>query len=158
MSLLRPKVTIYTDGACSGNPGAGGYGAVLISGNHRKEISQGFIRTTNQRMELMAVIEALSLLRRASDVQLFTDSNYVKQGITSWIYQWKQRGWMTAAKKPVKNRDLWERLSDLADKHKIEWHWVKGHAGHTENERCDVLATQAVKAPSRLRDEGFEAR
>ena len=158
MPFLRPKVVIYTDGACSGNPGAGGYGAVLISGAHRKEISQGYLRTTNQRMELMAVISALSLLKGAADVTLYTDSSYVKQGITSWIHQWKKRNWMTTAKTPVKNRDLWEKLSGLTEKHSVNWHWVKGHAGHPENERCDQLATQASRSTDRIADTGFDAR
>lgn len=158
MPLLQPEVVIFTDGACSGNPGAGGYGAILISGSHRKEISQGFLRTTNQRMELLAVISALSLLKRSSMVTLFTDSNYVKQGITSWIHQWKKRSWMTTSKTPVKNRDLWEKLSALTDKHQIEWKWVKGHAGQPENERCDQLATQAIRSADRIPDTGFENR
>jgi ribonuclease HI len=158
MSLIKPKVIIYTDGACKGNPGAGGYGAILVSGSHRKEISQGYVRTTNQRMELMAVIAALGLLKRKSNVTLYTDSTYVKQGITSWIHQWKKRDWKTAAKKPVKNRDLWEELSSLSENHKIEWKWIKGHAGHPENERCDFLATEASNKTNRLKDSGFDNR
>lgn len=158
MAFLRPEVTIYTDGACSGNPGPGGYGAILVSGNRRKEISQGYARTTNQRMELMAVIAALEQLKRPSDVRVYTDSTYVRQGITSWIYQWRQRGWRTAAKKPVKNRDLWERLLALTEKHRVDWEWVKGHSGHPENERCDQLATGAIQAGNLLEDVGFNNR
>ncbi len=157
-SILRPKVVIYTDGACSGNPGPGGFGAVLISGKHRKEISKGYQQTTNQRMELMAVIAALESLNQSSQVALHTDSSYVKQGITSWIHQWKKRGWKTAAKSPVKNRDLWERLSALADQHDIRWSWVKGHSGDKENERCDYLATQAIDSTDRAIDTGYENR
>lgn len=155
MSFLRPNVTIYTDGACSGNPGPGGYGAILVSGSRRKEISRGYTRTTNQRMELMAVIAALEQLKRPSDVKVYTDSTYVRQGITTWIHQWRRRGWKTAAKKPVKNRDLWERLSALTEKHSVEWEWVKGHAGHPENERCDQLATGAIRSENLLQDTGF---
>lgn len=158
MSFLRPDVTIYTDGACSGNPGPGGYGAILISGSHRREISRGFARTTNQRMELMAVIAALERLKRPSDVRVVTDSAYVRQGITRWIHQWRRRGWRTASKKPVKNRDLWEQLSALTEKHRVEWEWVKGHSGHPENERCDALATSAIRSGELARDQGFDER
>lgn len=158
MKLLQPEVTIYTDGACRGNPGPGGYAAVLISGGHRKELSQGYRRTTNQRMELMAVIAALETLKRPARVRLYTDSTYVRQGITEWIRQWKRRGWLTTAKKPVKNRDLWERLDQAAGPHQIDWQWVRGHAGNSENERCDALAVQAERGLSLLPDAGYEAQ
>ena len=158
MPNIRPHVTIYTDGACSGNPGPGGYGAILVSGSRRKEISSGFTRTTNQRMELMAVIAAMELLKRPSEVKVYTDSKYVRQGITSWIHQWRRRGWKTASKTPVKNRDLWERLSALTEMHRVEWEWVKGHAGHPENERCDQLATGAIRSGNLEHDPGFSGR
>jgi ribonuclease HI len=142
----KPSVVVYTDGACSGNPGPGGWGAILMSGAHRKEISGGEAESTNNRMELSAAIGALEALKRPSKVALHTDSNYLKDGITKWIFGWKRNGWKTADKKPVKNEDLWKRL-DLALKcHTIEWHWVKGHAGHPENERADELARMAIKA------------
>jgi ribonuclease HI len=142
----RPAVTIYTDGACSGNPGPGGWGAILMSGSHRKELNGGELLTTNNRMELMAAIEALEALKGPSDVQLFTDSNYVKDGISTWIHGWKKNGWRTANKKPVKNAELWQRLDAARARHKIEWHWVKGHAGHPENERADELARAGIDA------------
>lgn len=137
-------VIIYTDGACSGNPGPGGWGAILIYGKHRKELSGGEAETTNNRMELMAAISALAALKRPSKVELHTDSNYVKQGITEWIHGWKNNGWRTADKKPVKNAELWQALDDARKKHKISWHWVRGHAGHAENERADELAREAM--------------
>lgn len=138
------KVVIYTDGACSGNPGPGGWGAILIWGEHRKELFGGAPETTNNRMELQAVIEALSALTRAAHIDLYTDSAYVKDGITSWIHSWKRNGWQTAAKKPVKNADLWQALEAARHKHEVDWHWVKGHAGHPENERADELARQGM--------------
>ena len=134
------KVIIYTDGACSGNPGPGGWGAVLIFGKHRKEIKGGAAETTNNRMELTAAIEALNTLTRPCQVELHTDSDYLRQGITSWIHNWKKNGWKTAAKKPVKNADLWQAVEQAAKRHQVEWHWIKGHAGHPENERADELA------------------
>ncbi|MCL1886666.1 MAG: ribonuclease HI [Betaproteobacteria bacterium] len=134
------EIEIYTDGACRGNPGPGGWGVVLIAGHHRKEMHGGEPETTNNRMEIMAVIEALHALKRSCRVILYTDSQYVKKGITEWIHDWKRRGWKTAAKKPVKNADLWERLDEVQAKHQIDWRWVKGHAGHPENERADELA------------------
>lgn len=138
-------IVIYTDGACSGNPGPGGWGAVLIKDDHRKEINGGEAETTNNRMELMAAIEALNALKAApSDVVLYTDSNYVKGGITSWIHNWKKNGWKTAAKKPVKNADLWQDLVEAEEKHNVTWRWVKGHAGHPENERADELARDGI--------------
>lgn len=140
----RPQVTIYTDGACSGNPGPGGWGAILISGEHRKEICGGESETTNNRMELTAAIEALEALKRPSQVALYTDSTYVRDGITKWIEGWRRNGWRTAAKKPVKNTELWQRLDAARQRHVIDWHWVKGHAGHPENERADELARSGV--------------
>ena len=141
-----PLVELYTDGACSGNPGPGG-GAYLLrhkaSGSERED-SGGDQQTTNSRMELQAVIEALSSLKRSSEVKLHTDSQYVHQGISSWIHNWKKRGWKTADKKPVKNEDLWRRLDALASEHSIEWIWVRGHAGHEGNERADALANRGV--------------
>ncbi len=145
-----PKVTIFSDGACSGNPGPGGWGAVLISGEHRKEISGGEAVTTNNRMELLAAISALDALKRRSTVDLFTDSVYVKNGITQWIHSWKRNGWRTADKKAVKNVELWQHLDELRGKHDVTWHWLKGHAGHVENERADELARTAM-APFKLK-------
>lgn len=138
------KVVIYTDGACSGNPGPGGWGAVMIWGEHRKELFGGAAETTNNRMELQAVIESLGALTRTAHVDLFTDSAYVKNGITSWIHSWKKNGWKTADKKPVKNADLWQALEAARHKHEVDWHWVKGHAGHPDNERADELARQGM--------------
>ena len=140
------SVTIYTDGACRGNPGPGGWGAVLLHGGHRREISGASAQTTNNRMELTAAIQALEALKRPSAVDLYTDSTYVKDGITRWLPNWKARGWRTAAKAPVKNRDLWEALDALAGRHDVAWHWVRGHAGNAENERADTLARAALKA------------
>lgn len=137
-------VEIYTDGACSGNPGPGGWGALLLYGEHEKEITGGEFETTNNRMELMAAIEALNVLKRSCKVHLYTDSTYVKNGITEWIEGWKAKGWKTAAKKPVKNADLWQALDTAAARHDIDWRWVKGHAGNPENERADALANQGM--------------
>ena len=137
-------VEIFTDGACSGNPGPGGWGAVLRFKGREREISGGETPTTNNRMELMAAIAALESLRRPCRVRLTTDSNYVRQGITAWIHGWKRNGWRTADRKPVKNADLWHRLDTAAAQHDIEWHWVRGHAGHLENERADALARAAI--------------
>ena len=139
-------VAIYTDGACSGNPGPGGWGAVLLYGEHRREISGASADTTNNRMELTAAIRALEALKRPSDVALYTDSTYVKDGITRWLPGWKAKGWRTASKSPVKNRDLWEALDALVQHHDVSWHWVRGHAGNAENERADTLAREALKA------------
>lgn len=144
------KVVIYTDGACSGNPGPGGWGVVMIWGEHRKELFGGAAETTNNRMELQAVIAALGALTRAAHIDLYTDSAYVKNGITSWIHSWKKNGWKTADKKPVKNADLWQALEAARHKHEVDWHWVKGHAGHPENERADELARQGM-SPFKLR-------
>lgn len=138
------SVTIYTDGACSGNPGPGGWGAILIYDDNRKELNGGEEHTTNNRMELIAAIEALEALKSEFTVDLHTDSNYLRGGITSWIHNWKRNGWLTANKKPVKNADLWERLERARDRHDVRWHWVKGHAGHPENERADKLARSGM--------------
>lgn len=138
-------VDIYTDGACSGNPGPGGYGSLLKWGEATKEISGYAPDTTNNRMEMMAVIEALRQLKRPCKVRLFTDSEYVMKGITEWVPRWLKKNWMTAQKKPVQNRDLWEEILRLSRKHQIEWKWVKGHNNHPENERCDHLARNAIK-------------
>ena len=143
-SSEKPRIVVYTDGACSGNPGPGGWGAIMMSGAHRKEIHGGEEHTTNNRMELMAVIAALEALKFPSDVELFTDSQYVKNGITAWIHGWKRNGWKTADKKPVKNAELWQQLDEARKRHKIEWKWVKGHAGHPENERADELARLGI--------------
>lgn len=140
------KITIHTDGAASGNPGPGGYGAVLESGPHRKELWGGYRRTTNNRMELMAVIRGLEALRKPCMVELTTDSQYVMRGAQEWLTGWISRKWRTASGDPVKNRDLWERLHAAMVPHKVEWKWVRGHQGHIENERVDVLARQAAEA------------
>ena len=139
-------VTIYTDGACSGNPGPGGWGAILMHGETRKELSGGESETTNNRMELQAAIKALNALKRPCKVALYTDSVYVRDGITKWIKGWERNGWRTASKKPVKNAELWQALQAALQPHDIDWHWVKGHAGHPENERADELA-RAGMAP-----------
>jgi len=138
------QVEIYTDGACRGNPGPGGWAALLISGGERKELSGSESDTTNNRMELMAAICGLSALKRRCAVKLYTDSKYVLQGLTEWLPQWKARGWRTAARAPVKNQDLWEKLDSAAAAQDIEWHWVKGHSGHEGNEYVDALANQAI--------------
>lgn len=140
------RVDIYADGACKGNPGPGGWGALLRANGQEKEICGGELNTTNNRMELSAVIEALSSLKRPSEVHLHVDSQYVLKGMTEWIVGWKARGWRTAAKAPVKNEDLWRRLDDLLENggHSVTWHWVKGHSGHPENERADALANRGV--------------
>jgi ribonuclease HI len=142
---MTPKVVIYTDGACSGNPGPGGWGAVLIAGAHEKELRGGELATTNNRMELMAAIQALESLKRPCQVELHTDSKYVQQGISAWIHGWKARGWKTADKKPVENEDLWRRLDEARARHDVQWRWVKGHAGHELNERADELARRGIK-------------
>ena len=138
------SVEIYTDGACSGNPGPGGWGAILIWGDHRKEIKGGEAETTNNRMELMAAISALEALKKGVTANLYTDSAYVRNGITSWIHGWKRNGWRTADKKPVKNMELWQRLDEALKQHRVTWHWIKGHAGHPENERADELAREGM--------------
>jgi len=138
------RVRIYTDGGCSGNPGPGGWGAVLMFGDARKELSGGEANTTNNRMELMAAIAALEALKRPVAVDLFTDSNYLRQGITSWIDTWKANGWRTSQKKPVKNEDLWRRLDEARQRHDVTFHWVRGHAGDPENEAAHELAQQGM--------------
>jgi ribonuclease HI len=139
-----PHVTIHTDGACSGNPGPGGWGAILAFGDHEKELKGGEPNTTNNRMELMAAIAAFEALKRPCRVDLHTDSQYLRNGIMSWINTWKRNGWRTSDKKPVKNVDLWQRLEAALKPHQVRWHWLKGHAGHAENERADVLARDAI--------------
>jgi ribonuclease HI len=138
-------VEIFTDGACSGNPGPGGWGALLRWNGHERELSGGEKMTTNNRMEMMAAIMALESLKRGVTVRLYTDSIYLRDGITKWLPSWKKRNWRTADKKPVKNVDLWQRLEAALGEHKIEWHWVRGHSGHVENERVDLLAREAIK-------------
>jgi ribonuclease HI len=135
-----PEVEIFTDGACRGNPGPGGWAALLRTGDKQREISGGEALTTNNRMELRAAIEGLNALKKPCRVELHTDSNYVRDGITKWIHGWKRNGWRTADKKPVKNADLWEALLEAAARHQVTWHWVKGHSGHPENDRVDALA------------------
>jgi len=143
--FLVKHIEIYTDGACSGNPGPGGWGALLRYGKHEKELFGGEADTTNNRMELTAAIIALESLKQACRVDLYTDSTYVRSGITEWLHGWKARNWRTAAKKPVKNEDLWRRLDEAAARHDVTWHWVKGHAGHEENERADALARKGIE-------------
>lgn len=140
------KIEIYTDGACSGNPGKGGYGAILMYKNHKKEISGAVQDTTNNRMELQAVIEALKALKKSSEVTIYTDSKYVQKGISEWIHSWKKNNWRGANKKPIKNIDLWQDLDQESAKHKIDWRWVKGHAGNKYNEIADSLATNAAQS------------
>lgn len=139
------KVEIFTDGACSGNPGPGGWGAVLRYGEQERDLCGGEKNTTNNRMELMAAIEALKALKEPCDVELYTDSVYLKDGIGKWIYGWKKNGWKTAAKKPVKNAELWQLLEEQRNRHDVTLHWVKGHAGHEENERADELARKGME-------------
>ena len=141
---MSERVELFTDGACKGNPGPWGWGAVLRFGDHEKELFGGEAATTNNRMELTAVIEGLRALSRRCAVDITTDSQYVKNGITQWIHNWKRNGWRTAAKKPVKNDDLWRLLDEAVGKHDVQWHWVKGHSGHTENERADALANRGI--------------
>lgn len=146
MSVHRDEIVeIFTDGACSGNPGPGGWGAILRYKGHEKELSGGETATTNNRMELMAAIAALEALKKPTRVRIFTDSQYVHNGIRTWIHDWKKRGWKTADKKPVKNIDLWQRLEAALETHDIEWHWIRGHSGHPENERADALARKAIR-------------
>jgi ribonuclease HI len=140
----KPRVVAYTDGACSGNPGPGGWGVILISGKHRKELNGGEAATTNNRMELMGAISALEALKVPSHVDLHTDSEYVQKGISAWIHGWKRNGWRTSAKKPVANAELWQRLDAAQQRHEVVWHWLRGHAGHAENERADELAREGM--------------
>ncbi|BBB26065.1 ribonuclease HI [Amphritea japonica] len=142
---MKKRINIFTDGACKGNPGPGGWGAVLEYGEHSKELFGGEMETTNNRMELMAAIEALTILKEACDIVLTTDSQYVRKGITEWLAGWKRNGWKTSAKKPVKNADLWKRLDEQNARHSIEWKWVKGHSGHPGNELADQLANKGVE-------------
>jgi len=144
-------VEIYTDGACRGNPGPGGWGVLMRWGDAEKTLYGGEHNTTNNRMELMAAIQALEAINRPCRVDLTTDSQYLRKGITEWMADWKRRGWKTAARKPVKNRDLWERLDALAQRHEIRWHWVRGHAGHDENERVDELANRGIDELEKVR-------
>jgi len=142
--MNEEKVSVFTDGGCRGNPGPGGWGVFMQFGKHEKELYGYEVETTNNRMELMAAICALESLNRTCLIDLTTDSQYVRQGITEWMEGWKKRGWKTAAKKPVKNKDLWQRLDDAVERHNVEWHWVKGHSGHAGNERADDLANRAM--------------
>jgi len=151
------EVEIHTDGACRGNPGPGGYGVVMVSGKHRLELSQGYQRTTNNRMELFAGVAAFEALKSPCRVKFVSDSLYVINAMKKgWLRGWKARGWRTASKQAVKNEDLWKRLDAASATHKVEWKWIKGHAGHRENERCDELAVTAAQAPGLLVDTGFE--
>ncbi len=154
---MRKKVVLYTDGSCLGNPGPGGYGTVMIYKEHRKELAEGYKLTTNNRMELLAAIKGLELLKEPCDVELTTDSQYVRQGITQWINGWKRKGWVTSNKTPVKNVDLWKRLDEQVQIHDVNWHWVKGHSGHPENERCDDLAREAAGGSNLQEDVGYQA-
>ena len=155
MSELK-QIHIFTDGSCLGNPGPGGYGVVMKYKAHTKELFGGFALTTNNRMELLAPIIALESLKEPCQVILTSDSEYMRQGITQWIFGWKKKGWITSNKKPVKNVDLWKRLDLAQQNHKIDWRWVKGHAGHVENERCDILARTAAEAKPTTKDEGYQ--
>jgi ribonuclease HI len=142
---MTAPVVVYTDGACAGNPGPGGWGAILIWNDHRKEISGGEASTTNNRMELMAAISALEALKEGSEVELHTDSEYVQKGISTWIHGWKRKNWRTASGSPVKNAELWKRLDEARTRHSVKWLWVRGHAGHVENERADELAREGMQ-------------
>ncbi len=152
-----PHIVVHTDGACSGNPGPGGWAAILVSGSHRKELNGGAADTTNNRMELTAAIMALETMKKPSTVDLHTDSNYVRDGITKWIHGWKRNGWKTADRKPVKNAELWQRLELALARHEVAWHWVKGHAGDPENERADELARAGMRPFKRGGTAGAEA-
>ncbi len=154
---MRKTVAIFTDGSCLGNPGPGGYGVVLKYQQHLKEMSGGFLQTTNNRMELMAAIVGLESLKEDCNVVLTTDSQYVRLGITQWLKNWKRNNWRTSQKEPVKNKDLWQRLDAASARHQIDWQWVKGHAGHPENERCDELARVAATEKATAVDAGFSA-
>jgi ribonuclease HI len=143
--MAEEVVEIYADGACKGNPGPGGWGVLLRAGGREKEMHGGEAQTTNNRMELTAVIEGLLALKEPSEVRVYTDSQYVQKGISEWIHNWKRRSWRTADKKPVKNEDLWRRLDEVAGRHRVQWFWVKGHAGHPENERADALANKGIE-------------
>lgn len=151
MSDRMKQVTIYTDGACSGNPGPGGWGVLLVWNGHEREIYGGEAETTNNRMELMAALTALNILKEPCSIDLYTDSKYVRDGILTWIEGWKKNGWRTASRKPVKNAELWQQLDAARARHEIRWHWVKGHAGHPENERVDELARKGATEAARTR-------
>lgn len=151
----KKEVVIYTDGSCLGNPGPGGYGVVMMYGKHRKELAQGYKLTTNNRMELLAAAIALETLSQPCSVELWTDSQYVRQGIMQWLEGWKKRNWRTSARKPVKNVDLWQRLDAAQARHKVDWHWVKGHSGDPENERCDELARAEATYNAIHEDSGY---
>ncbi|MEC4725304.1 ribonuclease HI [Shewanella sp. D64] len=155
MTVLK-QLSIFTDGSCLGNPGPGGYGVVMKYKAHTKELADGFMLTTNNRMELLAPIIALEALKVPCKITLTSDSQYMRQGITQWIHGWKKKNWMTSTKQPVKNVDLWKRLDEAAAAHEIDWRWVKGHAGHTENERCDTLARIAAEAKPTQEDLGYQ--
>jgi len=144
-AVVEKGVDMYADGACKGNPGPGGWGVLIRAGGREKEMCGGEAQTTNNRMELTAVIEGLRSLEQGSTVRVYTDSQYVQKGISEWIHSWKRRGWLTADKKPVKNVDLWKLLDEAARQHEVSWHWVKGHAGHPENERADALANKGIE-------------
>ena len=155
--LASKKVTIYTDGACLGNPGPGGYGLVLLYNGHRRELSGGYRRTTNNRMEIMAVLVALKALKEPCHVELYSDSQYVVNAMNKgWARKWRARGWKRGENEPAKNPDLWAELLDTADQHRVTFKWIKGHAGHRENERCDQLALEAAKKPHLPIDKGYE--
>jgi len=154
--MSNGQVTIYSDGACLGNPGRGGYGTVMLFGEHRKELQQGYRSTTNNRMELLGAIVGLEALSRASTVDLYSDSTYVVNAMSKgWLQGWQKRGWKTSSKQPVKNQDLWLRMIAAVGDHEVRWHWVKGHSGDPENERCDTLAVEAANGADLLEDEGF---
>ncbi|MBN6059491.1 ribonuclease HI [Aggregatibacter actinomycetemcomitans] len=152
---MRKQIEIFTDGSCLGNPGAGGIGILLRYKQHEKKLSKGFFLTTNNRMELLAVVEALNSLKEPCDIHLYSDSQYMKNGITQWIFNWKKNHWKASSGKPVKNQDLWMALDQAIARHKVDWCWVKGHAGHRENEICDQLAKQGAENPT-LNDEGYQ--
>ena len=152
----QKQVNIFTDGSCLGNPGPGGYGAIIEYGKHRKELQQGYQLTTNNRMEMLAAVRALETLTQPCQVELYSDSQYLRQGITQWIHNWKRNGWRTADKKTVKNADLWQALDQQCQRHRIAWHWVKGHAGHPQNERCDELARTAAGGNDLATDHGYQ--
>lgn len=154
---MTKQINIYTDGSCLGNPGPGGYGAILIYKEHRKELSQGYKLTTNNRMEMLATVKALQSLTEPCKVTLTTDSQYVRQGITSWMKGWKKNNWKTSSKQPVKNVDLWKLIDEENQRHDVEWRWVKGHSGHPENERCDDLARNAAESNNLLTDKGYKS-
>lgn len=156
LASTRKQVLLFTDGSCLGNPGPGGYGALLKYGKNEKTLAQGYKLTTNNRMELLAAITGLETLKSPCLVSLTTDSQYVRQGITRWIHGWKRKNWKTSNKTPVKNVDLWKRLDKQAQRHDIEWHWIKGHSGHIENDRCDKLARDAASGSHLLDDEGYQ--